>query len=252
MQAVKWRDYTVTKKNILVTGATRGLGLSIVKQLYQSGYQVIASGRTLSQELSDFINTASGHVSFMPLDLNNVNDIHAFIKTIDKKHGYLYGLVNNAAIGHDGVLATLHESQITELLTVNLQAAIYLAKYSSRSMLLNQKGRIINISSIVAKTGFKGLSVYAATKSAMEGFSKSLARELGGANITVNCIAPGFMETDMTQMLQGKKLDSILRRSPLNKLVTTDDVAQSVVYLMSDSADTITGTTLTIDAGSTA
>lgn len=119
-------------------------------------------------------------------------------------------------------------------------------------MLINQQGRIINVSSIIASTGFSGLSVYGATKAAMTGFTKSLAREVGKAGITVNTIAPGYMETDMTTGLEGEKLDSIRRRSPLGHLATATDVAQAISYLLSEKAANITGTTLTIDAGSTA
>jgi len=146
----------------------------------------------------------------------------------------------------------MHESQIRELITVNIEAPIILTKYATRSMLLELKGRVINIGSIIATTGFNGLSVYGATKSSLNGFTKSLAREIGKANITVNTIAPGYMQTDMTTGLEGEKLESIKRRSPLAQLATVDDVAGAAVYLLSDDAKHITGTTLTIDAGSTA
>jgi 3-oxoacyl-[acyl-carrier protein] reductase len=127
-----------------------------------------------------------------------------------------------------------------------------MAKYASRSMLLEGEGRIINIASIIGFTGFNGLSVYGATKSAMLGFSKSLSRELGKGGVTVNSIAPGYMQTEMTKSLSGEKLKSIERRSSLGTLVTVDDVAGSVVFLLSKDARFITGTTLTVDAGSTA
>ena len=143
-------------------------------------------------------------------------------------------------------------STIEHLMRVNIQAPILLSKYLVRSMLLNQKGRIINISSIIAQTGFNGLSVYAASKAALEGFSHSLAREVGKAGITVNCVAPGYMQTDMTSSLQGDKLESVKRRSPLGKLATVDDAASMVMYLLSEQASAITGTVITVDAGSTA
>ena len=118
--------------------------------------------------------------------------------------------------------------------------------------MLNRGGRIINVSSIIASTGFNGLSVYAASKAALEGFTRSLAREVGKANITVNCVAPGYMQTDMTESLQGEKLESVKRRSPLGKLATPDDAAAAVLYLLSQHAKSVTGTVLTVDAGSTA
>ena len=121
-----------------------------------------------------------------------------------------------------------------------------------RPMLINRGGRIINISSIIATTGFSGLAVYAATKAALAGFTRSLSREVGKAGITVNTVAPGYMETDMTSALQGDKLQAIRRRSPLGRLAKAEDVAQAVSYLLSDKAASVTGSTMTVDAGSTA
>jgi 3-oxoacyl-[acyl-carrier protein] reductase len=188
----------------------------------------------------------------MPLDLNETTALHGFVREVTRLHGPLYALVNNAAVGHDGVLATLHESQIAEMLRVNVQAPMLLAKYAARSMLLQRCGRIVNIGSIIGSTGFSGLSVYGASKAALAGFTKSLARELGKAGITVNTVAPGYMETDMTAGLQGDKLETIRRRSPLGHLATVQDVAGAVAYLLSEDAANVTGTTLTVDAGSTA
>ena len=239
-------------KLILVTGSTRGLGLAIIKKLLSSEYKVIATGRKVTEEIIILKKSYPDLLFFEPFDLINVDDIKIFVSLVVKKYGRLFGLINNAALGHDGVLATMHESQISELLKVNVEAPILLAKYASRGMLINQSGRIVNISSIIAYTGFNGLSVYGASKSALIGFSKSLSRELGKANITVNCIAPGYMATEMTSDLQGEKLASIIRRSPMKKLATPNDVAHAVSYLLSDGASLVTGTTITIDAGSTA
>ena len=239
-------------KLILVTGSTRGLGLAIIKKLLSSEYKVIATGRKVTEEIIILKKSYPDLLFFEPFDLINVDDIKIFVSLVVKKYGRLFGLINNAALGHDGVLATMHESQISELLKVNVEAPILLAKYASRGMLINQSGRIVNISSIIAYTGFNGLSVYGASKSALIGFSKSLSRELGKANITVNCIAPGYMATQMTSDLQGEKLASIIRRSPMKKLATPNDVAHAVSYLLSDDASLVAGTTITVDAGSTA
>jgi 3-oxoacyl-[acyl-carrier protein] reductase len=238
------------KKNVIVTGARRGLGLSIVRRLVADGYRVIAVARADSLELNELC--AGGDVVFEQFDLADVSKIHGWITALVKREGRIYGLVNNAAIGGDGVLATMHERDIEEMLRVNLQSPIVMTKYASRSMLLGGKGRIINVSSIIASTGFSGLAVYAASKAGMIGFTKSLSRELGKAGITVNCIAPGYMETDMTAGLAGDKLASIRRRSPSGKLAGVDDVAHSVSFLLGEGGDMITGTTITIDAGSTA
>ena len=238
------------KKIILVTGARRGLGLAIVERLATDGYYAIAAARSSSDGLD--LLCESGNVAFEKFDLSDVAEIHQWVRYLTQKYGRFYGLINNAAIGSDGVLSTMHESQISESLLVNLQSPIVLTKYLSRSMLLGGEGRIINISSIIASTGFSGLSVYAASKAGLIGFSKSLSRELGKANITVNCIAPGYMDTDMTKGLAADKLASIQRRSPSGKLASVDDVAHSVAFLLGDGGAMITGTTITIDGGSTA
>jgi len=237
-------------KTILVTGGTRGLGLATVERLSKAGYRVIAAGRTLTPELKKL--TEKNNVFFEVLDLANHSDIHDFVNKVTKSHGHLYGLVNNAALGHDGILATMHDSQIETLVAVNITGNILITKYAVRSMLLNRSGRIVNISSIIATTGFNGLSVYAATKAALNGFTRSLAREVGKAGITVNSVAPGYMKTDMTGDLQGEKLESIKRRSPMGRLATVDDAAAAIEWLLGPDASSITGTTVTVDAGSTA
>lgn len=237
---------------VVVTGASKGLGLGICKRVLDDGYKVVGLARSKSDEFKQLESTYQEQLVFIEYDFNNTQGIHELVKSITKAHGHIYALVNNAALGHDGVLGTMHESQISELIRVNVEAPILLTKYASRSMLMKLRGRVINISSIIATTGFNGLSVYGATKSALNGFTRSLSRELGKAKITVNTIAPGYMETAMTSGLQGEKLESIKRRSPLGHLATVQDVAGTVAYLLSDDAKNITGSTITVDAGSTA
>lgn len=237
---------------VVVTGASKGLGLAICQRLLNDNYKVVGIARSKTDELIDLEDEYKDKFFYIQYDFNNTKDIHEIVKFITKVHGNIYGLINNAAVGYDGVLGTMHESQISELIRVNIEAPILLTKYVSRSMLMKLRGRIINIGSIIASTGFNGLSVYGATKASLSGFTKSLARELGKAKITVNTVAPGYMETAMTAGLQGDKLESIKRRSPLGHLVTVEDVAGAVAYLLSNDAKNITGTILTVDAGSTA
>lgn len=239
-------------KIIVVTGATRGLGLAISRQCVDDGYRVVAVGRTLSSGLDALICKHPEQVVFERYDFSDTIGIHAFALHITKTWGRPWGLVNNAALGNDGVLATLHERDIGALIRVNIEAPILLTKYLLRPMLINSAGRIINVSSIIAATGFNGLSVYGATKAALAGFTRSLAREVGKANITVNTLAPGYMETEMTLALQGDKLESIKRRTSLGHLATVTDAAFAVSYLLSEHAVNVTGTTITVDAGSTA
>lgn len=239
-------------QNIIVTGATRGLGLAICARLLAvPDYRIIAIGRTPSAGFETLLADHAGRLVFRPHDLAELEAIPALVQGITREFGPLYGVVNNAALGLDGLLATQHASEIARALRVNLEAPILLTKYACRSMLTRGEGRVVNISSIIASTGFSGLSVYGATKAGIEGFTRSLSRELGRARITVNCVAPGYMETDMTAGLQGEKLNSIRRRAPLG-LPRPEDVAGAIVYLLSPEAAMTTGSVITVDGGSTA
>ncbi len=238
-------------RTVIVTGASRGLGLATVERLAREDYRLICVARNPSASLASLGEAHPGRIVFRALDVGQLDAIAGFVAGLSREFGAIYGVVNNAAIGLDGVLATQHATDIDRMLRVNLHAPILIAKHACRGMLVRGEGRIVNVSSIIASTGFNGLSVYAATKSGLEGFSRSLSRELGRAGITVNCVAPGYMETDMTSGLGGDKLASVRRRAPLG-LPTTADVAEGVAYLLSDAASRVSGTVLTIDGGSTA
>ena len=239
-------------KTVIITGASKGLGLAITKGLLQADYKVIGISRTIGDDFELLQKTYGDRLFFYAYDFSETAGISALVKDIVAAHGRPYALINNAAIGLGGILATMHETDIHCLVQTNIMSPILLTKYISRAMLLNRQGRIINVSSIIGETGFNGLSVYGATKTAISGFTKSLARELGKANITVNTLAPGYMETAMTHALDKEKLAAIVRRSPLGKLANTADVASAALFLLSDGASAITGTTITVDAGSTA
>jgi 3-oxoacyl-[acyl-carrier protein] reductase len=239
--------------NVIITGATRGLGLAMAARLLQEEgrYRLICTGRHQTSELQALQARYDGRLIFAPYDLNDLDGIPGFVASVARENGPLYGLINNAGIGLDGLLATQHVTEISSVLRVNLEAAIVMTKYACRSMLVRRRGRVINVSSIIGSTGFNGLAVYAASKAGLEGFTRSLSRELGRASITVNCIAPGYMETDMTASLSEEKLKSVKRRAPLG-LPTPAEVASAAAYLLSEEARMITGTVLTVDGGSTA
>ena len=243
-------------RNVIVTGGSRGLGLGIAKKLVETGFRVIAVARKENDELAAAMQDAErinpGSIQFAAFDLAQIECIANLVKTLRKDHGPIYGLVNNAGVSFDGALALMPNSQIEQVVRLNTLSPIVLTKYVARSMMADGGGRIVNIASITAFTGYSGLSVYGATKASIIGFTRALAREVGRMGVNVNAVAPGFVDTDMTQGLTDEHREQIIRRSALKRLVDIDDIANSVEFLLSDKAKNITGTVLTVDAGNTA
>jgi 3-oxoacyl-[acyl-carrier protein] reductase len=242
-------------RNVIVSGATRGLGLAIARTLAAAGERVIAVARSESAELRAAratLGSSQGTIEFRPCDLADTAALQPFVAGLRKEFGAFYGLVNNAGLGTAGVLGMMRDADVERLTRLNVVSPILLTKYVLRSMMLARSGRIINISSIVSATGYSGLSAYSATKAALIGFTRSLAREVGSLGITVNAIAPGFVTTDMTQEMDEAERAQIARRSALKRLAEPDDVAGAVEYLLSERARNITGIVLTVDAGNTA
>jgi 3-oxoacyl-[acyl-carrier protein] reductase len=242
--------------NIIVTGGSRGLGLAIARKLATAGYHVIAIARQETEQLASAMRelapSQQGSLQFRPFDLANISGIPNLVKGLRKEFGSIYGLVNNAALGTSGLLASMHDAQIERLAHLNTVSPLILTKYVVRSMMADGGGRIVNVASIVSFTGYSGLSVYSATKASIIGFTRSLAREVGPLGITVNAVAPGFLNTEMTESLGERQRDQIARRSALHRLADVDDIANAVEFLLSDKARNITATVLTVDAGNTA
>ena len=238
--------------NVLITGGSRGIGLAIATRLAGAGYNVIAVARRETEELAAAVRASEKRLHFRACDLSVIDAIPAFAKLVRDEFGAIYGLVNNAGLGTEGLLATMHNSEIEALVQLNVLSPIVLTKYVARHMMADGAGRIINISSIIASTGYNGLSVYGATKAAATGFTRSLAREVGKLGITVNAIAPGFIDTELTHDLSDEGRKRIAGRSALRRLPETEDVARMVEYLLGEGGRNITGTVFTIDAGNTA
>lgn len=243
-------------RNVMVTGGSRGLGLGIARALALSGFQVISVARKEGEGLAtirkQIEQRASGALHFRAFDLAHVDGIAGLVKSLSYEFGGFYGLVNNAALGTAGILANMPDRTIDQLVRLNVTSPLTLTKYMIRSMMTGQGGRIVNISSVVSTTGYSGLSVYSATKASLVGFTRSLAREVGPLGITVNVVAPGFVDTAMTHDLTPKQRMQIVKRSALQRIPEVADIADAVDFLFSDKARNITGTVTTVDAGNTA
>ena len=221
-----------------------------------AGYRVIAVARSVSPDLTAAAGQAAqdarGEIEFRACDLSRLDLIAPLVRALRADFGPLYGLVNNAGLGTSGILSNMRDQEIQRLIQLNTASPIVLSKYVLRSMMSQREGRIINIASIVASTGYSGLSVYSATKASLIGFTHSLAREVGQLGITVNALAPGFVDTEMTHALTDAQRQKIARRSALLRMPEPIDVARSVEYLLGEGGRNITGTVITIDAGNTA
>lgn len=238
-------------KSVVITGASRGVGLALAERLLAAGYRVIAANRRMSEPLAMLGERYPGALQFDPLDLADLDSVAETGRLIAKREKAVYGLVNNAAIGSDTLFSLARRGEIERIIATNLTGPLLFTRQFVPGMLARREGRVVMVTSVNAKTGYSGQSVYGATKAGLEGFARSLSREVGKRRVTVNCVAPGYMETALTEGLVGDRLASVLRRSPLGP-ATCDEVAASIQWLISSEAARITGTVLTVDGGSSA
>ncbi len=234
-------------KVALVTGGSSGIGYEISKRLSEEGYRVVVNYRTDTEALDTFLNEING--VGMKADVSNMTQVEEMFTRITEKYGRLDVLVNNAGITKDTLLLRMKEEDFNQVLDINLKGTFCCTKFASNLMLKQKHGRIINLSSVIGEIGNAGQSNYAASKAGIIGFTKSVAKELATRGITVNAIAPGFIQTKMTEVLDEKTRQTILAGIPLGRFGNVEDVANLVLFLASDKANYITGQVINVDGG---
>lgn len=238
-------------KNILITGCSRGLGLEITKELLLCGANVYGVSRTLTPEFNLLLEEYNGSVFFNQFDLHNTNEVEIkiFKEWLNNKIT-IHGFVNNAAVAYDDIITNMNADALESMFKVNVFSPLLAVKCVLRNMIFNRtKGSIVHISSISVHTGYKGLSMYASSKGALEAFSKNTAREWGEKQIRSNCLVAGFMETEMSSTLSDQQKDRIFKRTSLKIPTTLNSVAKTVSFLLSDGAESITGQNIHVDSG---
>jgi 3-oxoacyl-[acyl-carrier protein] reductase len=235
----------------LVTGASRGIGRAIAEKLAGLGATVVgtATSEAGASAISEYLAAAGARGRGAVLDVTDAASIDALIAAVEKEFGAVAILVNNAGITQDNLIVRMKESEWDDVIDTNLKAVFRLSKAVVRGMMKARAGRIVNITSVVGASGNPGQVNYAATKAGVGGFTRSLAQEVGSRGITVNCIAPGFIDTDMTRALSEEQRAALVGRIPLGRLGSPADIAAAVAYLVSPEAGYVTGATLHVNGG---
>jgi 3-oxoacyl-[acyl-carrier protein] reductase len=234
---------------VLVSGGSKGLGLAIVQTQLQRGDAVATFARSSTPEVKALEKEYGDRFAFEIGDITQVDKFRDLVKGFENRLGPISGLVNNAGTVAESLLARQDSAAINRLIDTNLRGPLLLTREVARGMMIRQAGRIVNISSIVSVSGYKGTAAYSATKGGLNSMTRALARELGGRNITVNSVAPGYMETDLVKEMSPKHLAQIVRRTPLKRPGTVGDLADVVAFLLSDGARFISGQTIVVDGG---
>ena len=244
---------TSQPRTVVVTGGSRGLGAGIVQSFLDSGDRVATCARTETEAVKQWRSDEeyADRFLFVEADVSDREQSHRFVQQVVEQWATIDVLVNNAGVARDGVLPLFSDEDVDTVIDLNLKATISLTRAVVRNMLARGGGRIVNVSSIVGQTGYRGLSVYGATKAALDGFTRALARELGSRKITVNGIAPGYLRTEMSHGLDEAQLTQIVRRTPAGRLGDPDDIARAVQFLVDPGNDWITGQVLVVDGGLT-
>jgi 3-oxoacyl-[acyl-carrier protein] reductase len=239
---------------VIVTGGSRGLGAGIVQGYLDAGDRVATCARSRTPEIDAWEKDPAyaGRFLFREVDLSDRDQTKAFVGDVVGAWDSIEVLVNNAGVARDGILAMADEDDIDTVIDLNLKGTLHITKLVTRRMLARQRGHIVNISSIVGLSGYRGLAVYSATKAALDGMTRSLARELGSRGIVVNSIAPGYLRTEMSHGLDEEQLNQIVRRTPAGRLGEPVDIARIALFLTDPANDYLTGQVIVADGGLTA
>lgn len=244
----------MSDRAVIVTGGSRGLGAALVEGFLAQGDRVATCSRRRSDRIEAWATEPSlaGRFLYAAFDMSDRRACASFVAEVVRSFGTVDVLVNNAGLARASVLALVHDDDVDEVVDLNLKATIEMTRIVVRRMLPKGTGRIVNVSSIVGLTGYRGLAVYGATKAAIDGLTRALAREVGPRGITVNSVAPGYLRTEMSHGLDASQLDQIVRRTPAGRLGEPEDVVRAVLFLAAPEADFLTGHVLVIDGGLTA
>lgn len=238
---------------VLVTGGSKGLGAGLVDAYLAGGNRVATCSRSRTGRVRQWeeAHTAGDRFLFIEADVADPSDAERFVKEAVARWGRVDVLVNNAGVARQGVIGLFGDDAVDQVVDVNLKGTVYVTRAASRVMLSRRSGSIVTISSVVGLSGYRGLSVYGATKAALDGFTRALARELGSRGITVNSVAPGYLRTEMSHGLDEQQLGQIARRTPLGRLGEPEDVARAVLFLTDPANRYVTGQVLVVDGGLT-
>jgi len=237
-------------KNVLITGATGGIGSAILDIFYNNGFNIIASG-TNEDKLNKLQDKYSERIIMIKCDLSDESQINHLVSQAQSSCDGIDILINNAGITKDNVFLRMQKDQWDDVLNVNLNSNFLLTKLVIKGMIKKRWGRIVNITSVVAKMGNAGQANYVASKSAIEGFSRTLAQEVASRNITINCVAPGFVDTDILSTIEPEKLKDMTKNIPVGRIGTPEDVSNAVFFLSSEESSYITGQVIHVNGGLT-